>query len=65
VKDVAPRIAVGEVSIGGPGVDGIRWGYRKGTSGIWSWNPISGDFARLADSIDDLIAGWDAGTIKV
>ena len=53
------------LSIGGPGVDGIRWGYRKGNPGIWSWTPITGKFARLADSIDDLLVRWEARQIKV
>jgi hypothetical protein len=53
------------LSIGGPGVDGIRWGYRKEQPGIWSYNPNTGEFNKLADSIDDLLSGWDAGKITV
>jgi hypothetical protein len=53
------------LSIGGPGVDGIRWGYRKNEPGIWAWHPIDGDFDRLADTVQDLLRRWDAGEVQV
>lgn len=51
--------------IGGPGVDGIDWGYRAGRAGLWAFNPIGQDFAWLAPTADALAQGWRAGTITV
>jgi hypothetical protein len=50
------------LAIGGPGMDGIRWGYRLGESGVWAY-PIDGEFVRLAATAEALLQGWNAGTI--
>ena len=51
--------------IGGPGVDGIEWGYRKGHSGIWAHYPIDDEFVQLASSASELRDGYSSGQIKV
>lgn len=51
--------------IGGPGVDGIDWGYRADQPGLWAYYPIGGDFVWLAPTADALLGGWLAGIIKV
>jgi hypothetical protein len=55
---------LGFLVIGGPGVDGISWGYRPGQSGVWAY-PIEGRFVWLAPTACDLLQGWLAGTITV
>jgi hypothetical protein len=61
VEDVARDFLV----IGGAGVDGIAWGYRRGQSGLWAWYPIDSEFVWLAPTTEALIQGWLAGTITV
>ncbi len=51
--------------IGGPGVDGIRWGYRKGLRGIWAHYPIEAEFVLLAGSATELRDGYGSGRITV
>jgi hypothetical protein len=51
--------------IGGPGVDGIKWGYRRGHPGIWAHYPIEDEFVLLADSASDLQEGCRSGRITV
>lgn len=51
--------------IGGPGVDGIVWGYRHAETGLWAWKPIAGEFMWLTASADSLIQDWIAGRIAV
>lgn len=51
--------------IGGPGVDGIDWGYRAGHTGLWAYFPINGEFVWLATTAEALLKGWQSGTITV
>lgn len=51
--------------IGGPGVDGIDWGYRAGHTGLWVYFPINGEFVWLAKTAEALLNGWQSGTITV
>jgi hypothetical protein len=60
-EDIAREFLV----IGGPGVDGIDWGYRKGHSGIWAHYPIDDEFVLLAGSASELREGYFSGRIKV
>jgi hypothetical protein len=55
----------GLLVIGGPGVDDIRWGYRKSHPGIWAHYPIENELVRLAASASELRAGYASGRIKV
>jgi hypothetical protein len=41
--------------VGGPGVDGVLWGYRRANPGIWEYQPIDGEFILMADTLEDLI----------
>lgn len=50
--------------IGGAGVDGIDWGYRRGQPGVWAY-PIDGEFVWLAPTAQALLQGWLTGTITV
>ncbi len=50
--------------IGGPGVDGIAWGYRRGQAGLWAY-PIDGEFVWLAPTVQALLQGWLSGVISV
>ena len=51
--------------IGGPGVDGIDWGYRADHTGVWAYYPIGREFVWLAPTADALLQGWRTGTITV
>ncbi|MFO0876266.1 MAG: hypothetical protein U0840_02745 [Gemmataceae bacterium] len=51
--------------IGGPGVDGIDWGYRRGHTGLWAWYPIEARFVPLAPTAQALLQGWLSGAITV
>lgn len=51
--------------IGGPGVDGIGWGYRREHQGIWAYYPIGDDFVLLAGSASELREGFASGQITV
>jgi hypothetical protein len=51
--------------IGGPGVDGIDWGYRRGHSGLWAWFPIDAEFVAIAATAEALLQGWLSGAITV
>lgn len=53
------------LAIGGPGVDGIEWGYRLDEAGIWAYYPIEGTFVPLAESVAGLIERWSSGAIRV
>lgn len=51
--------------IGGPGVGGIEWGYRKGKPGIWVHYSIEDEFVLIADTVAELQEGYDSGRIRV
>lgn len=51
--------------IGGPGVDGIVWGYRRGHSGVWAYYPMDDELVLIAESALDLEAGYASGRIRV
>lgn len=44
--------------IGGPGVDGIAFGYRVGRSGVWAYYPSESRFELMAGSAQELIEEW-------
>jgi hypothetical protein len=54
----------GFLDVGGAGVDGIRFGYRRGHGGLWAY-PIDGEFRRLADTVDSFLRDWLAGKITL
>jgi hypothetical protein len=68
---VVPRSAIVEhpkmrfLEVGRAGADGILFGYRCNLPGIWSYYPVEQQFARVANSIDELVVGWLAGEISV
>lgn len=49
--------------IGGPGVDGIDWGYRAALSGLWAYYPIGREYVWLAPTAEALVEGWRSGNI--
>jgi hypothetical protein len=51
--------------IGGPGVDGINWGYRAGQTGLWAYYPLDQEFVWLAPTAKALLEGWRSGAITV
>jgi len=51
--------------VGGPGVDGIEFGYRHGYNGIWAHYRIQDDFRLVAPSVSALVEGWFGGSITV
>jgi hypothetical protein len=51
--------------IGGPGVDGIRWGYRRRRPGVWAHYPIENEFVLLASTASELRVGYSSGRIIV
>lgn len=52
------------LDVGGAGVDGIRFGYRRGYSGIWAY-PVDGEFVFLADTVDAFLRQWLSGRITL
>ena len=42
------------LQIGGPGVDGIAFGYRTGKFGVWAYYPSEGRFELVAKSAQEL-----------
>jgi len=55
----------GFLRIGGPGVDGISFGYRKEHGGVWAYYPGSDEYRCLGGAIGEVVARWYAGTITV
>jgi len=53
------------VVVGGPGVDGIDWGYRAGHTGVWAYYPMGREFVWLAPDVDALLEGWLSGAITL
>jgi hypothetical protein len=51
--------------IGGPGIDGIEWGYRIGRTGLWTYYPIDHEFVRVADSASELVERWESGDLNL
>jgi hypothetical protein len=50
--------------IGGPGVDGIDWGYRLGHEALWA-HPIDGEYKWLASTAQALLQGYLSGAISI
>lgn len=54
------------LQVGRPGVDSIRFGYRKGLSGFWAFHRMGKrEFQYLAPSVQEFMEGWFAGRITV
>lgn len=53
------------LAVGRAGVDGILFGYRAGSPGLWAYRPIGREFEWVAASLDELVRGWLAGDIRV
>ena len=51
--------------VGGPGWDGIQWGYRRGLHGCWAWCPIDGVFQYVAATVPSLLDDWLSGAITL
>ena len=60
-EDIAREFLI----IGGPGVDGIEWGYRRRHQGLWAHYPIDDEFVLLAGSTSELREGYLSGRITV
>ena len=55
----------GLFAIGGPGVDGIKFGYRYGHPGLWAYYPVGEEWKFLAPTIAEFVEGWCSGKINV
>jgi hypothetical protein len=51
--------------IGGPGSDGIVWGYRIGHTGLWVYYPIDHAFIPVAVSAAELVERWTSGDLAL
>ncbi len=51
--------------IGSAGADGIEFCYRLNKKGIWAYYPIDDEFKYIARDINELISGWQTGSIFV
>ena len=49
--------------LGGPGVDGLEFGIRKGQAGVFAYYPIDDDYVQKAPSVPELIRGLLDGSI--
>ncbi len=63
VDQLSERSDLHFLVVGRPGVDGIKWGYRQGHSGLWAYYPISRRFEFLAPTVTALFDGWYSGQI--
>ncbi len=63
--DVKVRSDIDFLAIGGPGVDGIEWGYRRGHPGLWAHYPIRHEFVPAAATVTGLIEGWLSGDLQL
>ena len=59
------RDDLGLLAVGGPGVDGIEWGYRRGERGVWAYYPIDREFIFMAATAVDLVERWLSGELNV
>jgi hypothetical protein len=64
-RNLVEESALDFLVIGGPGVDGIRWGYRKRQCGVWAHYPIDNEFLLLAATATELQSGYSSGRITV
>ena len=64
LRDIGGR-SLDFLRIGGPGVDGIAFGYRTGRCGVWAYYPSEGRFELAAKSVQELIAEWKAERLKL
>ena len=55
----------GWVSIGGPGVDGIQFCCHAENDGIHTYHPIERRFELVAETVAELVDGWQSGRIKI
>lgn len=62
-SDLEVRSAIDFLVVGRPGVDGIEFGYRRATAGVWAYYPIGREFVQVADTTRDLVERWKAGRI--
>jgi hypothetical protein len=65
LKQLHSEQRLGFFAIGGPGVDGIRFGYRFGKKGVWAFYPMTEKFVFMADTPNELIEGWKSGKLSV
>jgi hypothetical protein len=64
-KEIYERADLPFLVIGGPGTDGIEWGYRAGHTGVWAYLPIDDEFVWLAPTAEALLQGWLSGAIAI
>ncbi len=62
---IVERKEVDFLAVGGPGIDLIDFGYRKGREGVWAHYPIFHEFKLLAPSLIEFLNGWYSEEIKV
>jgi hypothetical protein len=65
LSELHPEQRLGFFAVGGPGVEGVRFGYRYGHHGIWAYYPREEKFVFAAPTLAALIQGWRAGSITV
>jgi hypothetical protein len=53
------------LAVGGPGVDGIPWGYRRGEPGLWAYYPIEMEFTYVAATVTALVETWASGKLRL
>jgi hypothetical protein len=53
------------ICLGGPGVDRIEFGVRKGIPGVFAYYPTEDDYVFKAALVSELIRNWCDGTISV
>jgi len=51
------------LTIGTPGVDGIRFGYRLGLPGLWAYYPQEGEFQEVAPTVAALVETYTNGCL--
>lgn len=59
------READGFLVVGGPGVDGIAFGYRKGLPGLWAYRAIDRGYVYMAPTVAELVEKWTSGALSV
>lgn len=65
LRDLSSEHRDGFFAVGGPGVDGVRFCYRYGHNGVWAYYPLTREFVRVADNLNQLVEKWRAGQLAL
>lgn len=65
LRDLSSEHRDGFFAVGGPGVDSVRFCYRYGHNGVWAYYPLTREFVRVANNLNQLVEKWRAGQLAL